>query len=117
MRVAPFAFAQAAEKADLQPILDAACRSHITYEPGYYEKIQCCAHAMLNDAQLYALTDELRKWRDLPALGDNLENTIFKTPDLYGLCLRTVPNLDPMTGEQVLGTPNGPLYFKPCSSC
>ena len=116
MRVAPFAFAQAAEKADLQPFLDAACRSHITYEPGYYEKIQCCAHAMLNDAQLYALTDELRKWLKYTAI-DGKPGLICSTPELYGLCLRTVPSLDPMTGEQVLGTPNGPLYFKPCSSC
>ena len=108
---------QAAEKADLQPIADAACRSHITYEPGYYEQqIQSCAVAMLSDAQLYALMDELRRSFQYPPVNGK-PGVIIKTPELYGLCLRTVPSLDPMTGEQVLGTPNGPLCFQPCSSC
>ena len=53
---------QAAEKADLQPLLDEACRTHVTLAAGNYARL-CkpdeVGPAMLNDPFVYALAAEV----------------------------------------------------------
>jgi hypothetical protein len=103
----PFSFVQPEETADLQPIIDKACRDHIDLEFGNYAKVEECAQSQLSDPQLYAFADELRVLHGLPRLLGNPELIKhYLMSFVYAACLlRIEPCLD---SPEVLSRPKRP---------